>query len=475
MRSQIRKFNLSDLLFYINQESSEILSDGKEEFTGIKRVKLPMYKEKLPISSWWLVDLAYYSIMFTNDNRPKLINKLDFYDTYICTYNYVMSDDTANKYEKENLFLPYFFIYGSEQFQYQTVGKTSDTFSREMYILLEILPLVDETIRIEDILKQQHKTDWLELASWIYSVALLSVYVNRIDKLVETISKSNNSNIDHILKYIEDNSVTTELIRKNYPGKDVFYSNPYFMNRERKIYSISPYLNLFFFSHCIYWAIRNYYNSIRSQSFINVYGTCFEKYVKELLNEYVEGKNYKKIDETKTKRADWYLKLGKYEFFIEQKSILPKRALKTSSPKKQDMENFINKVIVEAVSQLETTQKELNNNNAYKVILLYDEYIHPSIIDVLNTYSELQNVDLTNDYFLINIDLLEMMLYTYRNDSTRFEQLMENTINHEDSLGNTGSIMETFGKIANDHIKNNKYKKYMDMVFDKSKDLVKNT
>lgn len=78
------------------------------------------------------------------------------------------------------------------------------------------------------------------------------------------------------------------------------------------------------FSNSNYWIIRNKYNTIGSQNFINAFGIYFEKYVEELLSRCLIENEYIKIPVNNTeKRADWKLNIEGFNILVEQKSTIP--------------------------------------------------------------------------------------------------------------------------------------------------------
>lgn len=93
-------------------------------------------------------------------------------------------------------------------------------------------------------------------------------------------------------------------------------------SKGREVISVNCFLNLFLCEHSIMWLVRNYYKKKDSQKFVDRFGMWFEKYLGELLREYVGESDFQKICEERDMRADWRAQLDKYSFLIEQKSAL---------------------------------------------------------------------------------------------------------------------------------------------------------
>ena len=479
LRSELRKYKLSDLLIQINEESTDIFKNISNKFKGTKEIEVFLQdkkgfisKNKVLISAWWLVDLAYYSILYTNNNRNRIENKAQFYNAYIKLYNYVMSENSYEEWykDKQYLLFPYVFVTGSEQFKYQTIGKIENNFCREMYILLEILPIVNNNIDVLGIVEKETSNNWIDIASWLLILSFLSPDHYRVDRIIDSFDSSNQEYKEKFSRLIRYYSLKIDDIRKPDTGKEILYTKPFVKITDDEVYCISPYLNYFAFEHCIYWIVRDYYQKKKSQDFVNAFGICFEKYVEELLEEYVPGNDYERIPETSYKTADWFIKLGDYEFFVEQKSSLAQIKLKNNKPSVEEIDKYLGKIVFEAIDQLKVTKEVYKKDDAFSVILIYDDYIYNSIMDCLSDFPKYKGV-IDDSFLLMTISDFEKLLVTCSVDKTSFNGIIQNIINHDEYIGSSASMLKELESIKNEHILKNKYKKYIDLIVKNSVNL----
>ena len=159
----------------------------------------------------------------------------------------------------------------------------------------------------------------LLLLIWgLFSQTMLVVNQRELDRMVKyknpILSNAN------VLDVISKNSITIDEIRNSPLGRQVFYSKPIIKIGDDYIAS-NPYLMLVLFTNSNYWVLRNKYRDLRSQNFTNAFGNYYEIYLEEVLSNCLTKDCFQRIEEDpKEKRADWYIKFGDYDFFIEQKS-----------------------------------------------------------------------------------------------------------------------------------------------------------
>ena len=177
------------------------------------------------------------------------------------------------------------------------------------------------------------------------------------------------------------------------------------------------------------------------------FGRYFEIYVEEILEKCLLNKEFSAIEETSNgKRADWHIRIGSFNFLVEQKSSISMLKIKQNHPDLKEMEKYITKTWGEAVRQLNETEKALNIDNAIKIILLYEDYYAGQCLD------ELFRVDKTlkNDgkYWLINIREFEMLLDIYKNNPIEFDNIIKEKLGDDSSLSFSGHSVES---ILNNH------------------------
>ena len=131
---------------------------------------------------------------------------------------------------------------------------------------------------------------------------------------------------------------------------------------------------------------------------------------------------YEKIQEQKTKRADWKIITGEYQFLIEQKSAAISISAKQQEAYVEAIKNFAEKTIINAIHQLHNTEKEINDGKYIKIILLYENYLKSELLDLI---MEMPKCGLENDnyYWLATINELEMLFTVAKNDRKLFMKL----------------------------------------------------
>ena len=172
-----------------------------------------------------------------------------------------------------------------------------------------------------------------------------------------------------------------------------------------------PFLNLCLYEHAILWIVRDYFNYKKEQDqwFTSYFGKCFEKYFEELLNCSLREDEYEKIPEATNRRADWKMKIDGYRFLVEQKSTLIRLNAKQQAPSIGDIEYFAKQTLIKAIGQLDTTEKEFAEGQFIKIILLYDDYLNPEILEQVFTMKEC-DTESDNHFWLVTIEEMEILL-----------------------------------------------------------------
>lgn len=250
-------------------------------------------------------------------------------------------------------------------------------------------------------------------------------------------------------------SVSIEKIRKSPLKRQVLYTQP-FIKIDNKYIASNPFLILCLFSNSIYWILRNKYLKKGSQTFINAFGNYFEIYVEEMLNNTLDECEFLKIPTVQNaKRADWKLKLGKYDFLIEQKSSLPLLSIKQNETDIKAIKKYINACWGEAVEQLNITENAYHLSNAIKIILVYDEYFKAEALDQL--FELRKDLFNTGYYWLVNIEDFEKLIMLYKKKRDIFNKIIEEKINDKTIFSKAGKELFYFYKKYD--VTNNEYLK----------------
>ena len=454
----IQRYNTFNILRHINFISSKIYNNKDTDYPDVLcfTISYRRASKNYFITPWELIDLAYYTIKYSDSNQNyKPINNNDFLQLYSSYRNYNAKVNYNHKY-KYNI-APVFFLMASEQIKYQNKEKCIDNYNRELYILNEILPNIGNKINIDCIIKKLFNVTHAFISKYLFLFFCFSLTDNKLNERINQVIdlyKEDKSKVYNVINYY---SSSFEDIKSSTTKKQIFYTKPFVKGLNGDYLSISCYLNLFTFEHSTYWIVRNYYKDLNSNNFTNDFGICFELYFEELLNEYVEAQNFHKIKENnKSKSADWYVKLNDFEMIIEQKASLAPLDVKNQNPDLDSIEKYINTNINEAATQLDKTHSESKYNKAYKIILFYDDYVISQIDKYL--------LDSNNrDCCIININEMETILYTYKHNRNIFDVFIEEFSKHFKEQNNDDYIISTLIRkyeLINKHIKADKYSKY---------------
>ena len=205
----------------------------------------------------------------------------------------------------------------------------------------------------------------------------------------------------------------------------------------------------------MFWIVRNHYSKIKSQDFTNGFGILYEEYIRELFDYCLKKEQFEKIEVHKTKRADWRLIIGNYRFLIEQKSSLLRLSAKKQESNINDISHYAKEVIFDALEQLDKTEKYYSDGTYIKIILIYEDYLYPEIMDMFFKIDDCP-VNKDNKYWLMTTEEMEMFMYTYKNDSELFAKIIDEKNARENSDYKQGksikTIMNEIGIINNEYI-----------------------
>lgn len=477
----LRNYTLDELLVRINQESAKILLREEKDISfGVERVSYTLIhahsrrpvKDDLIISIWNLIDLAYYATLFSNDYRGKTIkDDREFY--FLCRATQQLMADKEKPIVEEIKDSPLLFLYAlgfiGEQNKVQTQSAVFQNVSRELYILFEISKQV-EGVNIEDIVQQETGVNWKVLISSLLLIWFGFAQQKNLKTIKELVNWDDVFKIEDFERVVARYTATYQEIRQSALKRQVFYAKPYVKTDRKEIISINTYLNLCIYEHCVLWAVRDYYYKKGSREFTSYFGKLFEKYLNELFAEYLQTDKYHRIPEVKNaKRADWKADLCGYKFLIEQKSTILRLGAKQQDSDYNAIVAYAKSTLIKALKQLEATEEALNNGKHIKVILLYEDYFMPEILDYV---FRLEECDITNDdyYWIVTIDEMETLLYLCKHDPQKCQKIIEERIKRETEHSIDGKRLELlFGQMdveQNYHLEQQKYLQYRTLAQD---------
>lgn len=476
LRTIYRKYDLKELLKAINRETYLIANDQENGLLpGLKQISYRMklgnssftHEETTMITAWDLIDAAFYAVRYTNESRGKsIITKNDLI--------YLLAADDLFKEQSEDHTIRhvsgtdhfYFYLWGfiGEQLRFQNIGKVFDNAIRDMYILLNLAPRAGINY-IEKQIEEETGAPWYVLISTLLITWAGFNHVNELEELLPLIKWNEEFTKDIFTTIIERYSTTYSEIKESKLKRQVFYLTPYIRSKTGTI-SINSFLNLFTYEHCLYWTIRNRFLREGSQQFLNDFGELFEEYFQEVLHTYLNENEFSQIlPDQKKPRADWKLEICGYTFLIEQKSSLIKLSVKQQATDVDEFEHYFKKII-EAMSQLLSNEQELNKE-CIKIILLYEDYIKPELLDEIFSRCVIEN---DHRYWLVTIDEIERLLYLYKHKQANFLKIIKEKIKRENGQIPQGEskgldrLLFKYDKAENHHMKQEKFERYEQFV-----------
>lgn len=477
LKSNLRKFTLDSLLKKIGNTSIDLIMNrnSNDEFYGARRVRkqhnrkgsLITKTSETIVTSWELTDLAYHAVLFTNDYRGKPIENDDEFLALVKAETVFKHSADSNTDESFSL---YFWGFVCEQIKFQKPRMVFDNLTRDLYILFESSKGANEIVPIDDIVMKEVGVNWKKVVRALFIACSGSMVTTQMGDYIEKLVWDEERIVsrDEFCKVLEKYTSTYTVIKQSKLGRQVFYSTPFVKTSKKETISINCYLNLFVYEHCIYWIVRNHYQKQSSQAFVNAFGKYFEEYFFELLSTYLEKDEYERIPECERKRADWKLKIGEYKFLIEQKSTLMALSVKQQDSDVAASIDYCNKAIIKAIIQLYNTELEFNEGRFIKIILLYEDYVKP---EILNYVFKLKSCTIENDhyYWIITIDEMERLLSLCSYNIDLFYRIIQEKIRRENEVTHEGrSISQLLlekGIFDNPYLKLEKFQDYREIAF----------
>jgi hypothetical protein len=184
-----------------------------------------------------------------------------------------------------------------------------------------------------------------------------------------------------------------------------------------------------------YWLIREKYQEIGSQYFINKFGEYYERYIEEVLKYYLRDQQFKKIHEGTKKKADWIIETKNYLLIVEQKSSLMTIALKEEFPPLELLDEYLQRNFKEAYTQLAETKKEIRHadKRVLKFILHFERfYLGEAIIkERIKHICKDDFIDMM-DYFFVETAEFEKLMQVLSEDEETFNKIIETKLSYQE-------------------------------------------
>lgn len=189
---------------------------------------------------------------------------------------------------------------------------------------------------------------------------------------------------------------------------------------------------------------------------MNYFGNLFEKYFAELLGCTLDKNEYEKIPEEKEKRADWKICCGKHKILVVQKSAIMRLSAKQQGTDVSAIKSFAVKTVIKAMRQLERTENDFGAGKYIKIILLYEDYLKPEILEQIMDMPEC-DVENDNYYWLVTISEMERLLTVAKNDRKKFDDIIcdkvDRELHHSLAGKSLDQLLDEHGVTDNEYIR----------------------
>lgn len=488
LKNLLSQYDLEQLLLYIACNSQKEQRDSKGNLQiGFDRHLIPdeLKKSCIPglthvtIAPWLRMSLAYEAISGNNHGNEIIRSDEELIPLIIALINNEQQK-RVNLIDKKRIELngyDYFSQVG-ELFFYYNYHKVLWNLKRELYILLDVGPRIDKSFDSNKIIYNELGVNSLSLCAILLLLGFhfLSTDVKfSISEIKEELNYSNDISFQSVTKIIDHYSSTYDEIRNSPLQSNIFKIKPFVKANADSIFIIDALTSFQVVEHAPLWIIRDYYKKKDSQKFISQFGLFFESYVEELFLGLLGDNNFRKIEESEEKRADWELDINEYHFLIEQKSTFLPLFAKTQSGDKKAFGDFVERTIVEAIEQLYATEKALCKGTYIKIILLYEEFINPDMFEYIMT---IKKTHVKNDgyYWIMTLYELETLLAVYQKNKRAFYSIINEKIELETKkIPEARNIEWLIGKRGlddNTYLKQDKISKYYEMILEIEKELL---
>lgn len=454
--TEIRKRKTEDLLLELSELSIKMFHS---ETPHMKNLQIDIGQNgfwktrEVLLTTWDILNIEYLSIKNSNDYRDskrkvsigELVNLYRGYDNNKKDLEYL-------KYESLDVVFRTILGMTAEQFQYQDLNQYYERFNRNYHILVaaknfEHRNILDVAAATNNVFGYEI-SDYLSVLLMVYWLctkdpeplsAPESVYRN---KDVTVFTKNN------ISKFVQYYSCSYEDLRKSSLGKQLLYAKPFIKtDRHNKYVACSLSVVAMLLSNGLYWLVRDYYQTIGSQSFPNKFGLLFEDYIKDLASRYCSTKEWNVIPQGKTKGADFIFDFGKIRLLIESKSSLLKLDGKQQIPNLQSVNTFFERNIKESYTQLNESfskYSDMGNSPIAKIILLYDEFSNTSTIE----HSMMDIFQNDNSCFIMTIRQFEILLFLHQNDTDKCSSVFQSIAESIKQNGERKSIDKIYNELG---------------------------
>lgn len=460
--SVIKRVETYKIIYALSVESIKMFA-GKQHIRSIAHYESTPFGTRKVSSSllaWDIANIEYLSVVNSNDYRHS-DNDIPLGQLVKLYRIYENKHSVAPEFKDTDIDGIFRLILGmtSEQFNYQSYSWILERFNRNYFILLAAKDFEHRSlINTDAIIKRVFgfsANNYISILLMVYW--LCTQHPDPLSAPEELYHKKGSSILtkENLKKIIEYYSCTYEELRNSPLKHQLLYSKPFIQTKKYNDFlSSNVILVNMLLANGLYWVVRDYYRSIDSQEFTNAFGLLFEDYIKHLANSYCSTNEWNELAKSNNKGADFVFDFGELIMIIEAKSSLLQLNGKQQVPNISSINNFMEKTIKEAYSQLQRSYSILaatSEKPIIKVILLYDEFSNTAILQ--QAVSEIFDND--RHCFIMTIREFEILLYHHKNNKPKQDQIISCILAHLSPTATMTSILAIYNDLSifdNPHI-----------------------
>lgn len=237
----------------INIESAELLSSVlSSDISGTKLASFPLIvsstgvrkEQDVFITGWNLVDLAFSSIVCSNDYRGKTISEDSELYLLVSLTESIHEKreaermDIENFHSNPNLFL-YLWGFFGEQKKIQQPGKVFDNLSRELYMLFDLAPRIEGVSDIQEIVNQEVGVCADKVVLTLFLAWFASTQAPTQKEWEDNLLWNESLSLEEFQSVISRYTATYKDVRNSTLGRQFLYAKPYIRTQNKEVISIN--------------------------------------------------------------------------------------------------------------------------------------------------------------------------------------------------------------------------------------------
>jgi len=434
LENALRKYKLDELLLNIGARIRKLYDDQEPVVTETIELQQGsvVRRGSVTLTAWQLSDLAYLSILHTNDfaqlipSRKTVVELMNFYHERDGRIGSEWFESLSN----EDATLGFAIGFSQKQFWYQEPHRIRAEFNRQVEILEVLAPSSSCSLELNSICRNATGFDlrtFRKLAFALYAVGARNTdltsfrFIMEGGKLEESITTSN------VHQLMDFYTADYRKIRESPLFENAFFAWPIVRTATNRRIAVNEYFLARKLADGPYWVLRNHFMSLpkRSdqESFVRYFGELFDLYFEKLLKYCFPPETFNRVKEIPEQRnADWVLRYSDWTIIIELKSaFLPLNARK-NYPDPADIKSYLPKLSL-GIKQLDATAEVVGDyDHTLKILVHYEPlFISDGVLRPLAVRNCQKELRSTERIFFSDLEDIEQ-LFQIMSDSPAVAQ-----------------------------------------------------